>query len=120
MSVSSILLIILGAVCLTGLVLVMGYALNFAKPRPADPPQNAPLPGSEGGGTYLMRVERNGTEPAFSALEEALGALPGISARADASTGEVRITYKGFPGLDLLDTLRRTAEKAGFRVISVE
>lgn len=120
MSVSGIILIILGAVFLMGLFFVMGYALNFAKPRPEPKPQEPALPGSEGGGSYLMRVEKIETYKDRARLEDVLNALPDIHAEADFNTCEVVIRYKGFPSLDLLDVLRKTVEDAGFTVVSIE
>lgn len=119
MPLSTMILIGLGVVCLVGAALVMRYAFTYDKPRKhTEPP--APLPGSEGGGTYLLRTADLHTDADRQRLESALNALSGIHAAADRETGTVTIRYEGFPGLDLLDTLRKTAEDAGFSVTGIE
>ena len=116
---ATIALCILGAICLTGAVLVMCYAFNFAKPRQPQRPVQ-PLPGSEGGGVYIMAVGGLQTASDRAKLESALNAVPHTHSTADPETGKVTIRYEGFPALDLLDLLRKAAEDAGFTVKSIE
>ena len=118
-----IILCILGGFCIIGAVFVMGYAFTFGLPKksPLPPaPQAQPLPGSEGGGTYTMTVE--GLDNPFDKvrLEAVLNAVPHTHSEADPETGTVRIRYEGFPALDLLDSLRKAAEEAGFPVKTIE
>ena len=109
-----ILLCVLGGVCLIGAVLVMCYAFNFGKAK-----RSRALPGSEGGGSYLMTVEGLQTDADARKLAAALQAVPRTHAEVDVKTNTVRIGYEGFPALDLLDSLRENAEKAGFRVVDI-
>ena len=115
MSVSLVILIVLGAVCLLGAFLVMRYAFTYGRPKPQAPD---PLPG--GGGWYTMQVEGVETDADRERLEAALQRVPAIRAQADTQTGTVRIRYEGFPGMTLLDDLRQAAEEAGFTVTSIE
>lgn len=114
-SAAMIWLIVLGVFCLLGAVLVMRYAITFARPKPPAP---EPLPG--GGGWYLMQVEGLATDADKAKLESALQAAAAIRAEANPATGQVRIRYEGYPGLTMLDSLQAAAENAGFRVISIE
>lgn len=112
-------LCVLGGICILGAVLVMRYAFTFAKPKQPQPdPQ--PLPGSEGGGTYIMTVEGLQNDEDAAKLESALNKVAHTHAQADPAAGTVHIRYEGFPALDLLDSLRAEAERAGFRVTSIE
>lgn len=116
---ATIILCVLGALCILGAVLVMRYAFTFAKPKaPAELPAQ-PLPGSDGGGSYTMTVE--GLETPFdkARLESVLNAVPHTQSEADPETGTVTVRYEGFPALDLLDTLRKAAEDAGFHVTDI-
>ena len=110
-----VILVILGVVCLLGAFLVMRYAFTYGRPKPKAP---EPLPG--GGGWYAMQVEGLETDADRAKLEAALQRVPAIHAQADAQTGTVRIRYEGFPGMTLLDDLRKAAEDAGFSVTSIE
>ena len=116
MSVTMIILAVLGAVCLLGAALVMRYAFTYDKPKPSHEPP-APLPGREGGGIYTMHLREvpEDREKLLSALQS----VPRIHASmTDDRT--VSIRYEGFPSIDLLDTLRTAAESAGAAVESVE
>ena len=117
---STVILIVLGVICLIGAGLVMWYAFTYDKPRKHAESPAPPLPGSEGGGTYLMHTADLHTADDKNRLESALNALPGIHAAADPAAGAVTSRYEGFPAIDLLDTLRKTAEDAGFSVTSME
>lgn len=116
---ATVALCVLGVLCLAGAVLVMRYAFTFAKPKsPALPA--APLPGSEGGGVYTMTVGGLQEPDGKARLEAALNTVPHTHSEANPDTGQVRIRYEGFPALDLLDSLRKAAEDAGFTVESIE
>ncbi len=77
-----------------------------------------PIPG--GGGSYTMYLEGMNCEHCKANVESALAAFPGIQARADWKTGTVRITYSGYPQLELLDQLRAAVESAGFTVKEIK
>lgn len=120
MPVSAIIaLCVLGVLCILGAVLVMRYAFTFARPKqPPLPPQ--PLPGSDGGGMYTMTVDGMQNDDDKAKLEAALNQVPHTHSEADPETGTVHIRYEGFPALDLLDSLRKKAEDAGFTVKTME